>query len=110
MKPAVVLVDSETGERISGIESVWLVVGKCEGGSGCINFMDTDFRDGCPQGPEMLSALGHLIGHMLYYGVLAGAEREDMDQAWAFLRHIADLKINHVLAGHGDIIVMAKRP
>ena len=48
MKPPVVLVSGD--ERLSGIKSVWLSVGRSDVTPGlvCSNFMERDFEGGAP--------------------------------------------------------------
>lgn len=49
-------------------------------------------------GGEQLSAAAGIIGHILGHAVLQGADRQYLEQAWAFVRATAEERIDAMLA------------
>ena len=105
MKPPVVLVSGD--EQIPGTKSVWLSVGRSEVTPGlvCSNFMERDFEGGAPYDTtRILGAIGQLAGHMLYYAILNGMDRDGQEAAWAYIRQAAEFKIDHIMSGDGNVV------
>ena len=105
-QPAVI---TSGGERVPGISSVWLAVGRGElepGPEGlvCSNFMEGDFAGAAPYDIRVMGAVGQLVGHMLYYAILNGLDRAGQEATWGYIRQAAEDRVNHMLAGDGRMV------
>lgn len=88
----IVLVDAETGERLHGIESVYIAAGRHpNGGFAVENYMAHDgFPQGCPDTEALMNALAAQLGHVLYNMMLGNGARimepEFVEHFWGWLR------------------------
>ena len=88
----IVLVDAETGERLPGIESVYIAAGRShKDGIAVENYMAHDgFPQGCPDTDALMNVLAAQLGHVLYGMMLMNGSRvmetEFTEHFWAWLR------------------------